>query len=76
MTIVIGITLLTHIRILKMMNSFKNWYVSNQDAITWFLIGWLAFALLDNLIQGDYIWAAVTAVLLWLNYTLRKVRLQ
>jgi hypothetical protein len=58
------------------MNSFKNWYVSNQDAITWFLIGWLAFALLDNLIQGDYIWAAVTAVLLWLNYTLRKVRLQ
>lgn len=58
------------------MNSFKNWYVGNQDAITWFIIGWLAFAILDNLVQRDYFWAVVSAVLLWLNYTLRKVRLQ
>ncbi len=53
----------------------RDWYVRNQDAITWFLIGWLAFAGLDNLINGEYLWAAIDAALIYLNYKLIKVRL-
>lgn len=59
-----------------MMQNFKNWYVRNQDAITWFIIGWLAFGMLDNLIKQQYIWVVVQAVLIWVNYKLIKVRLQ
>lgn len=59
-----------------MITQFKNWYVRNQDAITWFIIGWLAFGMLDNVVKQEYIWAAVQAVLIWGNYKLSKVRLQ
>jgi hypothetical protein len=58
------------------MSYIKNWYVSNQDAITWFVIGFLVQTLLINFANGDWFWAVVTAALIWLNYTLRKVRLQ
>lgn len=58
------------------MSNFKNWYVSNQDAITWFVIGFLVQSLMINIAQGDWFWAVVTAALIWLNYALRKVRLQ
>jgi hypothetical protein len=56
------------------MNAFKQWYVGNQDAITWFLIGWLTFAGLDSLAQGNYIWAAVSFALAYANYAMRQVR--
>lgn len=53
----------------------RNWWIRNQDAITWFLIGWLAFGLLDNLVKGQYGWAAFDAALIYLNYKLIRVRL-
>lgn len=52
----------------------RDWYVRNQDAITWFLIGWLSLAMLRALGDGQYIWAAIDAALIWVNYALRKVR--
>jgi hypothetical protein len=55
------------------MNSFKNWYVYNQDAISWFIIGWMSLACLDALAEGRYIWAMINAGLVWLNYKLIKV---
>jgi hypothetical protein len=58
------------------MSYIKNWYVSNQDAITWFIIGFLVQSLMLNFARGEWIWAAITAALIWLNYSLRKVRLQ
>lgn len=58
------------------MSNIKNWYVSNQDAITWFVIGWLCQSFLYNIASGDLFWSIVTAVLIYFNYTLRKVRLQ
>jgi hypothetical protein len=58
------------------MNKFLQWYVDNQDAITWFIIGWLTFAMLDNIVQQQYTWAVVQAVLIWINYKLSKIRLQ
>lgn len=57
------------------MNGFRNWYIRNQDAITWFLIGWLTWSGIDNLVNGQYIWAAVNAFLIWVNYKLISVRL-
>ena len=59
-----------------MMSQFRNWYVRHQDAITWFVIGWLTLSMLDNIIQQNYIWAVVQAVLIWINYKLSKIRLQ
>jgi hypothetical protein len=58
-----------------MMNSLKNWYVYNQDAISWFIIGWMSLACLDALSEGRYMWALINAGLVWLNYSLSKVRL-
>jgi hypothetical protein len=52
------------------MNKFRDWYIRNQDAITWFIIGWLAFGMLDNIVKREYIWALVQAGLIWLNYKL------
>ena len=57
------------------MSYIKNWYVSNQDAITWFVIGFLTYSLMLTVGRGEWIWAVITALLIWLNYTLRKVRL-
>jgi len=57
------------------MNKFKQWYVGNQDAITWFLIGWLSLQGLHELEQGDYVWAGISFVLAYANYAFRRVRL-
>lgn len=58
-----------------MWNSFQNWYIRNQDAVTWFLIGWLTFGGVDNLTKGQYFWAIFNAALIYVNYKLIKVRL-
>lgn len=58
------------------MNAFHDWYVRNQDAITWFLIGWLVYAGFDCLARGSYGWAAFDFVLAYVNYKFSAVRLQ
>lgn len=58
-----------------MMNNFRNWYVRNQDAITWFIIGWLSLNCVNNLAKGEFIWAAVDLLIIWLNVKLINVRL-
>lgn len=58
------------------MDTIKNWYVRHQDAITWFIIGFLTMGTGNSLAQGNYGWAAITAFLIWTNYKLRTVRLQ
>lgn len=57
------------------MNKFREWYVNNQDAITWFIIGVLFINCIDAIDNKSYIWAAVDATLLYVNYKLRNVRL-
>ena len=56
------------------MNDFRNWYIRYQDNINWFVIGWLAFAMLDNLGRGSYGWAALDAALIYINYNLGKMQ--
>lgn len=58
------------------MNKFRDWYVRNQDAITWFIIGWLTLSIIENINRQEYVWAVVQAVLIWVNYKLSKVRLR
>jgi hypothetical protein len=55
--------------------NFRDWYVRNQDAITWFLIGILSLNCLNNLYKGDYIWAAIDVAIIYVNFKLRNVRL-
>jgi hypothetical protein len=59
-----------------MMNSFKNWYIYNQDAITWFIIGILTMTMFNSIALGNYGWATISAFFIWINYKLRKVRMQ
>ena len=58
------------------MNEFRNWYVRNQDAITWFIVGWLCYGCLDSLAKGQYVWAAINAALAYGNYKLNDFRMQ
>jgi hypothetical protein len=50
------------------MEQFRNWYVRNQDAITWFLIGWCTFAGIADVIDGKYVWAALNFAIAYINY--------
>lgn len=59
-----------------MMSQFRNWYVRNQDAITWFVIGLLTMSTIDYINRGEWIWAVISAVLVWANYKFSKVKLQ
>jgi hypothetical protein len=56
-----------------MWNEISRWLNRNHLEVTWFIIGWLALATLDNLVDGNYGWALFNAFLLWANYKLRKV---
>ena len=58
------------------MSGFRNWYVRNQDAITWFIIGWLSLSCVDNLARGNYIWAAVDAAIVFINFKFADIRLR
>jgi hypothetical protein len=57
------------------MNKFKQWYVTNQDAITWFSIGFFTAQGIYELTTGDYVWAGISFVIAYMNYGLRRVQL-
>jgi hypothetical protein len=59
-----------------MWEKFHNWYVTNQDAITWFLIGVLFAQGAEEFAKGHYGWAAFLWVLVFVNYHGRKIRLR
>lgn len=50
----------------------REWIYRNQDAISWWVIGWLSFSVVDSLAKGSYIWALISLALIWLNYKLIK----
>lgn len=54
------------------MNSIKAFFLKNQTEITWFLIGFLTLSGLQDLGRGDYLGAAISFGLVWLNYSLNK----
>ena len=54
------------------MNKIRSWYLSNYEAITWFLIGVLTLAGLQELSHGEYFNALVSFGLVALNYVFIK----
>jgi hypothetical protein len=58
------------------MEQFRNWYVRNQDAITWFIIGFLTMQGLNELAKGDYVWAGISFMIAYANYAIRNFRMQ
>ena len=59
-----------------MMTKFREWYVRNQDAITWFVIGLLTLSTVDYVVKGNWLWATISAVLIAINYNFRNVRMK
>lgn len=53
------------------MNKIKLWYHKNQTEITWFLMGWLVLAGLQDLGQANYVGATISFVLAYINYKLK-----
>ena len=54
------------------MNKFRQWYLTNQIEITWFLIGFLTLSGFQDLSVGNYIGAAVSFGLAYINYALNR----
>lgn len=49
---------------------FRDWYIRNSEAITWFVTGWVAMSCLENLLRGNYVWAAIDAAIVFVNIKL------
>jgi len=58
------------------MSKFRLWYITNQDAITWFLIGVLTAQGINAFINGDYTTAAVNFGIAALNYFLVNFKMK
>lgn len=55
-----------------MFNKFKFWYNDNYSQITWFLIGFLTWAGLDDLGKGNYTGAVISFGIAFINYLFVK----
>lgn len=54
------------------MNKFETWYLTYRNEITWWIIGWLTYAVIDCLITGNYLFAIIDAGLIYFNYYMWK----
>ena len=52
------------------MNSIREFYLKNQKEITWFLIGFLTLSGFQDLGQDNYVGAAISFGLAYINYKL------
>jgi hypothetical protein len=51
----------------SLLHKITNWYNHNNDEITWFLVGFLCYATLDDLYHQNYISAYIDFILVLLN---------
>jgi hypothetical protein len=54
------------------MDTLRQWYLKNQDQITWFLIGFLIAAALHSFSQGQYEDMAFSLLMAVANYYLNR----
>lgn len=54
------------------MEKIRQWYLRNYEAITWFLIGFLTLAGLQELSRGEYLSALISFALVVVNYAFLK----
>lgn len=57
-----------------MLEQFGRWFIRHNTEVTWWLIGWLTFAGIDALANGNLFWAIVDAGLIYFNYYMWKTR--
>jgi hypothetical protein len=55
-----------------MLNNFRNWYLKNQNEITWCLIGFLVAASLSSFSRGEYVDGLFSLLMAYANYLLNK----
>jgi len=55
-----------------MMDKFRQWYLTNQVEITWFLIGWLSLSALHDFARGEWPSLLLDVGLIWLNLALNR----
>ena len=55
-----------------MLDDFRRWYLTNQNEITWFLIGFLIAAAIHSFSIGEYADSLFSLVLAFANYYLNK----
>ena len=57
------------------MSKFRRWYLTYQNEITWFIIGWMTVSGFDNLVRGNLGYAAGDLALAYFNYYMWKTQL-
>jgi hypothetical protein len=55
-----------------MLDNFRNWYLKNQNEITWFLIGFLIATAISSFSKGAYDDAGFSLLMAFANYYLNK----
>jgi hypothetical protein len=55
-----------------MLENFRQWYLKNQNEITWFLIGFLIAATAHSFNKGEYADAGFSLLMAFANYLLNK----
>lgn len=55
-----------------MLDKFKQWYYTYYTEITWFIIGFLIAAGLQEISVGDYTGAVISFGIAWINYLFVK----
>jgi hypothetical protein len=58
------------------MENFRNWYLKNQDSVSWFLVGLMTGGAIESLSKGQFMWTALYVVLAYINYLGTKLRMQ
>jgi hypothetical protein len=54
------------------MDKFRTWYRTYHTEITWFLIGWLSLAALEDLSKENWVGFALDLGLIFLNLSFNK----
>lgn len=54
------------------MDKLLSWFREYNSEITWWLIGFLTWAVIDSIVRESYIIAAINAALIYVNYRLWK----
>jgi hypothetical protein len=58
------------------MNNFRTWYITNQDAISWFIIGLCVGQGIESLAVGNYSSAALSFGVAAANYFLTAYKMK
>lgn len=57
-----------------MMEKFRLWFIKYNTEFTWWLIGWLSLAAINELIKGNWLSGAIDVGLAYFNYYMWKTR--